>query len=221
MANLDSADLLSRLRSACDLPATDEALTDARGYQLLSDAQIEVCTLLAQHIPWVMYGAAVQLTTSDNILFSLSSGEWIGKIEVTPSLGGFPWVEGANWDTGADFTMESTSSIRRTGNRTYTGTAPYVRYVTKPTVISAVVAPTLKPSEALLAVVQLAAAKYHRQGGYRDPKPCLAEAHAILWGRNDGPFSGAPGLIPAYKAMQAVDSGDERPWYYGIGNQGP
>ena len=33
MANLDSADLLSRLRSACDLPATDEALTDARGYR--------------------------------------------------------------------------------------------------------------------------------------------------------------------------------------------
>lgn len=217
MSNLDSADLLSRLRDACDLPATDEALTDARGYTLLSDAQVEVTALLAQHIPWVMYTAAVQMTTSDNIVFSLSSGAWVGKIEVTPSLGGYPWVEGVNWDSGSDFTMEGESSIRRTGNRTYTGTLPYVRYVPKPTVISASVQPTLKPSEALLAVVQIAAAKYHRQGGYRDPKPALQEAHAILWGRNDGPFSGSPGLIPAYKSMQASDGTLDRPWYYGIG----
>jgi hypothetical protein len=216
VANYDSADLLDRLRQEADRPTSDADLTDAKAYRLLSDAQLDVTMMVAQHIPHLMYGAPALMTSADEKVYTLPGSptpEWIGPVEVYPALGQQPLIEGSFWDDAADFTREGPSTIRICGNRTRTfSDGPYVRYVAKPTVISASVEPTLYPVEARLAVVKFAAAKYARQGGFRsrtEIQEYQAEAMAILWGRD-----GIGGVIPPYK-QGAVDTGGQNaPWYY-------
>lgn len=218
MAEFDAADLLQRLKDACGRPATDASLTDTKGYRYLSDAQRSVAYTMAQHIPEVNYGVPVQLTTLDRQRYTLPgtpTPEWIGRILVLRSATGDALVEGAYDDRRADFTMEGPSSIRITRGRTWTGDAPYVRYMAKPATLSddEDQAPTLLPTDARLAVVWIAASLWARRGGYRDPQPYLDEANAILWGR---PQTGEPGLIPSYKAMAEGAYAETVPWYRGM-----
>lgn len=215
MATWDSADLLTRLKDATGRPATDSALTSERAYRLLTDAHRAVAYTIAQHIPHTNYGAPVQLVTSDNKLYTLSgAAEWIGRILVMRSLIGDPLIEGAYDDPAADYTLEGTTGIRITANRTYSGDAPYVRYMAKPGDITDAIQPTLKPVDALDAVVWKAAALWARRGGFRDPRPYEEQADRILWGNAQ---TGEPGLIPAYKDMAEGVYSDWIPWYRGIG----
>lgn len=211
-----SSDLLNRLRLVTGRPVTDAALTDTMGYLYLSDAQREVAYTMAQQIPWVNYSEPVQMVTTDNKVFTLPGGtgaEWIGRILVMRTLDGEPLIEGGYDDCGAEFTMEGPSSIRITGNRTWTGAAPYVRYMPKPGDLdgSGSNDPILLPLDVRQAVVYIAAAMWAGRGGYRDPEPYRREAYAILWGR-DG-FAGHPGLIPSYKQAQMGSESAWVPWY--------
>lgn len=215
MATWDSADLLSRLRDVTGRPATDAALSDTRGYLYLTEAQRSVAYTIAQHIPHVNYGAPVQLTTSDQQLYTLpGSAEWIGRVMVMRDIRGDVLVEGSYDDVFADYCMEGPNGIRITAGRTWTSTAPYARYMAKPGTLDASNPPTLLPTDARQAVVYVAAALWAARGGYRDPDPYNKEAFAILWGR-DG-FLADPGLIPAYKG-QATGAPDGGPWWRGLG----
>ncbi len=216
MADWDSVDLLLRLRDAVARPATDAALTSDRGYRLLSDAQRDVGYTLAQHIPWVNYGAPVQLTTSDQKVYTLPGDptpEWMGRLLVMRTLDGEPLLEGGYDDWGADYCVEGVASIRITAGRTWTGDAPYVRYMAKPGAISDTLPPTLLPLDVRAAVVWTAAALFARRGGLRDAQPYLDQAYTILWGN---PATGQPGLIPSYKDQQS-GAGAVTPWWRILG----
>lgn len=213
MAQWDSADCLARLRRVLgrDTYASDTELTDAIAYQYLGDAQREVTQIVAQYIPSVMYGVPVLLTTSDNKVYTCAS-EWIGHVEVYDRLGGHRLVEGDYADDGADFTVEGPSSIRITGNRERTFSAgPYARFVAKPTLLNAATEPTLKPTDALQAVVYLAAADFADRDGGRQAQRFRDKAHEILWGAN-----GMGGIIPTYRMQFAPSNGPDL-WYRHIG----
>lgn len=186
----------------------DSVLTAERGLRLLSDAQRDIAETLAQHVPHLNYGVPVQLTTSDNKVFSLpSSAEWIGRIEVYRTLAGELLVEGPFWDPSADYTVEGPSSIRITDNRTWTGAAPYVRYQARPGELdgSGAADPVLLPTAVRAAVVARAAAMFAQRGGLRDPAPYEAEVERVLWG--SGTSYGQGGIIPGAKArMEGYDT---------------
>lgn len=172
MATWDGPDCLAQLRFAIGRPSTDEALTDAQGYRLLSDAQDVVTEELAAHVPWLNYGAPELMTTADSKVYTVLY-DALGQIEVYPTLSGQPLRCGAFWDTTADFAQEGTKTIRITGNRTRTfASGPYARYVrAELPLISASQAPLLEPDRARRLIVFRAAVFWARRGGRRDPKP--------------------------------------------------
>lgn len=217
MADMDSADLLSKLVDTLQLPTTHEAPTDAQLYVLLSNAQRRIMGQLAQHVPHSNYLAPELLTTADNGATYTFLYYPMGHAEIRESRNGTEMYPVPDWcDDANGYVMEG-QTIRFPGGRTRTFSAgPYARYVRVPDVISASTEPILKPAFGRLAIVYDAAIEYAAQGGLRDPSAYLLLLQRFLWGDPNTP--GHLGLIPQLKTQYDKQGGrsqyDGR-WYVG------
>jgi hypothetical protein len=218
MADLDSTDMLSRLKFTLQRPTVDDSITDAQLYELLSNAQRRITQLMATHVPQTQYLAPELLTTADSGATYTFLYYPLGYAEIRESRDGAVLSPVPEWSTdGSGYVMEG-QTIRWPGGRSRTFSAgPYARYVRQPGVISASVQPILKPDYAREAVVYDAAAEWALLGGLRDPSPYLLLLQRFLWGDANQP--GHTGLIPALKTQMAGVGGrgriDSRWW---IGN---
>lgn len=181
MALYDAADLLARVKASLNRPTVDEALSDAQIYSFLTEAQMHYTMEFAARWPEIMYGAPTKLTTADNgKTYTFGAGVFpIGMIELKQSLTGPPLRIGAEFDPGADFTLEG-DTIRVPGNRSRTfADGPYARFITPPSEISGSTAPTLEPPFARILLVHNAAGRCAIRLGL-DPNPYAAqEAEAL------------------------------------------
>lgn len=214
MADWDSVDLLDRLRRELGrkaLGASDTELDTTTGYQMLSNAQLEVARELAVQVPEFNQVVAEALTTADSKTFTLnpSTKGWIGPIIVysDSTLRGYPLKSGDPWDCASDYAVVADNAILLTCGRTRTFT-PYVIYNLKPGVISAVTAPVLKPQEARIAVIYLAAAMWAGIGGYRDPGPYYAAYRRALFGGD-----GMTGIVTEAKKRRQQGIGRANAWW--------
>lgn len=201
MATWDAADLLARLRTTVNRPSTDESLTDAIGYQLLTEGQAHWTNTIAAQAPWVLMGAPTLLVSTDSgttYPFIDASSNSIAPlaVEIYDALAGRLLKNGAFWDSSADYVWEGTKiRFPRGVTKTFSG-GPYARYILPPTAISASIAPTLKPDHARLLIVYRAAALWASRGGMRDPTPYYA-AEKLYWLGDFG--TGDVGLLGALK----------------------
>ena len=173
MAIWDSADLLSRLGTLINRPSSDEALTTAVKYQALGDAQRRVVTLIAFHVPEMMYGAPTLLSTADSgATYTFGTDVTpIGHIELRESPTGAMIPPASEWDNTTQGYLFEAEKIRWPGQRTRTfANGPYCRFVTMPGVLDGSTAPTLKPVWARELLVYDAASRCATIVGM-DPAP--------------------------------------------------
>lgn len=152
-------------------PTTDETLTDAQAYQILTDAQQALFEDIMVRMPNANKQVPVALTSSDGGFtfgFGLdSNGDNIvpmGRVGIYPSLTSIPDYP---WQEGVDFLNEGTQ-LRIPNNRTYAGTLYYYGTI-PPAPISANSAPTLRPAADRVLIVYGAAGLYAGWGDLRDP----------------------------------------------------
>lgn len=198
MATWDSADLLSRCKATALRPDTDQGMTDAKWYALLTEAQADLMKLLATHCPESQYGVPVKLTTADSgYTYSFPSDDVpLGHVELRQSPTGRVLVPGPEWDMSADFCLQG-NKIRWPGQKAKTFTdGPYARYVADPGDISGSSEPVVNPPSAGAILVYRAVGLWARRGGLRDPRPYEDEYRRLVWG-DDG--QGREGLIAALK----------------------
>ncbi len=178
MANFDSPDLLSRARALLNRPDTDEGLTDAQLYVLLGDAQRRVMELLAFHCPESNYGAPTLLTTADSgatYTFGTDADGAnicpIGHVELRESKTGAMIPPASEWDISTLAFLFNSDTIRWPGQKTRTfSDGPYARFIATPGVLTAAVAPVLKPLYARELIVFDAAERAAVRLG-TDPTP--------------------------------------------------
>lgn len=211
---MTNAELLARFKLLANRPATDELLTDAQIYLLLTDAQQRVNEEISVHIPTVYYAAPVKMTTSDNIVYTVpASGRIIGAMEVYgSSTAQEPLVPGAYWDDTADYTVEGESTIRMIGNRARVfADGPYVRYVKETSTIDGSTQPTLVPVSAHPAIVYEALVAYANIAGVlADPEGWRRAKREVLWGTGE---AGSIGVIPALKMQVRPTGPGPSRWY--------
>jgi hypothetical protein len=214
MADWDSADLLDRLRRETGrktLAGVDTELDATTGYQMLSNAQLEICREFASHVPEFNQLPAEALTTSDQKTYTLnpSTKGWIGPIIVysDSTLKGYPLKSGDPWDCASDYAVVADNAILLTCGRSRSFT-PYVIYNAKPGKIDAGTPPVLKPQEARQAVVYLAAAMWAQIGGYRDPAPFYAGYNRVLFGADN-----KTGIISEAKKRRQAGVGRANAWW--------
>lgn len=214
-------ELLQRLLDITGQPSDSPDLSAARAWQFLTDAQFRVAYQISQHIPWTNYAAPELLETADagvGALWKLPEDgasrqkEWMGRIEVYDRLTDPPLGQGQFYDECADYCLEGPYSIRLVQNRTRTwsGGAPYVRYMKKPGVIDTSRDPEILPKDARAVVVLWAAARWARRAGGRDPWPYEEEGRIMLWG---DPEMGYGGIIPSYKLQDQGQGHSSGPWW--------
>jgi hypothetical protein len=194
-----SADLLSDFKFWAMRPDTDESLTDAQIYRLLTLAQQQVSSDVATLFPRFLMNAPVLMTTSDGgITYTISGtgedGETVaplGHAEVYATSAGYELYGSTYGGGGGDVVFEGTK-IRMPQGRTGTyGSGPYIRYVSTPGTLNASTQPTLHPLVRPLLVPQ-ALKLWAMRGGQRDPAPYVS-LYDQVW---RGP-SGLGGLLGA------------------------
>jgi hypothetical protein len=213
----DSADLLARCLRIARRPATDQTMTPADWYGLLTEAQIVWMGHLATVAPATQYGAPVQLTTSDGGLTydfpfvdpgeeSLGRVFPVGEVEIRATRGGQLLLPCADWSDWGDFVPEG-ARIRMPGgrSRTFPGGGPWARYMVLPRELDASHEPVMQPVQARSLLPYRAVAKWARQGGLQDPQPFLDEEAEIWYG---APEKGVHGLLGLLKQQYAF-SGNE------------
>ena len=196
---MTSAELLAQFKLLAQRPSTDELLSDAQIYGLLTLGQQRVQAEIAIHVPEEAYSAPVKMTTSDNIVYTVpSSGTVLGGFEVyASSTDTEPLRAGAYWDDTADYTVEGDTTIRMIGNTARTfADGPYIRYVPQTSTIDGSTQPTLKPAAAHPAIVYDALLDYAALPGViSNADGWRVRKRELLWG--DGQ---SLGIIPALKA---------------------
>lgn len=220
MADLDSADMLSRTKTLLQRPTTDEATVDAELYICLSNAQRRISAQLAAHCPWTQYTTPEKLLSADSGVTYDFLYYPLGHAEIRESRTGAVLSPVPEWSGDSTGYVMEGQKIRWCGGiaRTFTD-GPYARYVRVPDVISAAVEPILKPAHARVAITYDAAAEWAMQGGLRDPSPYLLLLQRFLWGDANTP--GHVGLIPTLKSQYDAQGGARRTdsrWY--VGNPG-
>lgn len=204
MANWDSADLLQRFKDLTNRPLIDEAITDAKIYSLLGDAQLFWVELLAVQCPWLLLTAPTKMLTADNgLTYTFPNGVTPMKAEIYDAPGGRKMIPGAAWSAASDYIWEG-NKIRfpLAALRTFAD-GPYARYIVPPGVLDAGNAPTLTPDYARALLAPRAAIIWARRGGFRDPQPYVNEENDIWYGE---PQRGKIGLLGMFKT-QNPDAG--------------
>lgn len=166
----DTADLLRRCKNLARRPAADQAATDSRWYDWLTEAQQEVYADLFPRFPDYGYSAPVLLTTADGgktYTFGLDADgdprRPTGHCEVYPNLSSIP---DAPLSPGSDFMFEG-GLIRMPGNRPRVfANGPYARFVADPDVAIALgVNPQLQPKAARMLLVYKALEQWASRPG--------------------------------------------------------
>ena len=220
MPKYDSADLLARVKRYANRPSTDESMDDADWYAFLTEAQDHLYQVMAAHAPWVLVGAPEKLTTSDSgLTYDFASTPFGGRIEIRASRDGQLLRPGPDFDPGADFVWEG-DAIRMPGGDTRTfSDGPYARYIAAPGEIDASTEPTLKPTDARLAIAAHAAALWAERSGEKDPAQFYGMEQRILWG--DPRTPGDVGIVGRLKTQvhgqgTAASGHLGEAWYHGI-----
>lgn len=172
-----SSDLLSKCKFLARRPSTDNSVSDAQWYTLLTDAQAKVYDDLFPVVPELRYGAPTLMTASadggktyafgvdaeTDALYPFGHAEIYARLSDIPD---YPMAP------GVDFIPEGTK-IRIPQNRTksFVDGAPYYRMALRPdTVISASVQPLLQPKSARMLLVWGSLEMYAmRPGSGADP----------------------------------------------------
>lgn len=222
MADWDSADLLSRFRRVTLTTSNTADTNDTAAYQLLSNAQRRICTILAAVAPNSQVSAQELLTTSDSgrtyalTYFPLSHLELYDGSENGVQI--FPAAYSQNAYDG--FVLDA-QTIRWPGGITRTfGNGLYARYVRTPAAISGASAPSLQPPHARQAVVYDAASEWAHEGGVADPAPFDDQCNKILRGNPAVPGDiGIIGMLQTQARGQGLVSARQREgrWYKGNG----
>lgn len=176
MAQWDSADLLSKFKLYANRPTTDEALSDAQIYTLLTQAQAQQMAKLAVYAPHAQMGDPVALTTADGgVTYTFGTDDDGNPIfplaaQVYARIDGRE-LHASTWDSAGDFVIEG-NTIRAPGNkvRQYT-TGPYARFIRADATISASSAPVLSPPAARELILWDALMLWAAVGGEIDAGP--------------------------------------------------
>lgn len=217
MATWDSADLLDRCKRYARRPSTDEGMADADWYALLTEAQTFWMGQFAIHCPGVLFTAPTLMTSNDGGYTYSVPGltAYPMAVEIRASRSGQLLVPGAEWDDGADYTVEADGVIRIPSNRKRTFSAgPYVRYIPQASTISAAAEPVIKPVHARILLVYGALEKYETIGRLGDPT-YWQEQSQIAWS-GDPRRPGTVGLLGELKQqhrMNGVNPGVRRWWF--------
>jgi hypothetical protein len=211
MASLDSLDLLARLRFQLRRPTSDESLTDAQAYQLLTDAQAELIQdVTSAGAGMLLLNTPTLMTTSDNKVFTFGTDADglpivpMGKVGIYPSLSAvpdYPLMEGLEF-------LNEGKQIRIPNDRTYTGPL-YWRGVSEPAPISATSAPTIGVPEGRRLLVWKAAELYATLGDLRDATTYAAKYQTgllkLLYRLKTefGPHGALTGLTGLRRAMRS------------------
>lgn len=206
---MTNAELLAMFKLQAGRPSTDELLTDAQIYGMLTRGQLAVNAELAIHVPHVNYAAPELMTTSDGGLTYTVASDAIGGMEVYPATTQEPLRPGLYW-SDADFAQEGPRTIRMCQGRARTFSAgPYARYVKATGTIDGSTQPTLQPAEVHPAIVYEALIEYSQipgvladAGTWRDAK------QQLLWGTN-----GVGGVIPALKTQYRTRGRSTGVWW--------
>jgi hypothetical protein len=217
MALYDTADLLRRCKNLSRRPATDQAMTDTKWYDFLTEAQQEAYPDIFSRFPDYGYSTPVLLTSTDGgktYTFGLDqgvSGDPIrptGHTEIYPNLSAIP---DSPLTPGADFLIEG-GLIRMPGNRTRLfPNGPYARFVADPAVaISAAQEPLLQPKMARMLLVYKALEQWASRRG--------SGANPSYWeGKYDKYLEKVfLSLATAYnrRGSQAAGADSDRVWWY-------
>jgi hypothetical protein len=166
----DTADLLRRCKNLARRPPADQAATDARWYDWLTEAQQEVYSDLFPRFPDYGYSAPILLTSPDGgktYTFGLDADgdprRPTGHAEIYPNLSAIP---DAPLSPGSDFIIEG-GLIRMPGNRARAfANGPYARFVADPDVaIDATHQPQLQPKAARMLLVYKALEQWASRPG--------------------------------------------------------
>lgn len=180
MGLYDTAYLLQQCKLYAQRPASDEQMTDARWYALLTEAQSTVVMELSKACPAHFYTAPVLLTSADSgktyTFGTDADGDNIvpfGHVEVYAKENGRS-LYANNYDAlgGDSFVIEG-DHIRMPGNRARTfGNGPYARFVAEPQIIDAThaVDSRLRPKAMRMLLVWDALTRWCQVGQLRDPR---------------------------------------------------
>jgi len=150
MAYSTSAELLAGFDFFAQRPATDESMTDAQKYTLLSAGQVKCYELFSQHFPEVLYGDPTLMTTSDSgYTYQFASSVFpFGSVEIRSSRTGGLLIPTTDWGNG-DYVWEGSQiRIPNGQTRSFPDGAPYARYISPPSDIDGSTEPTLVPAMA-------------------------------------------------------------------------
>lgn len=222
MSYQTTAELLAGFKFYAMRPSTDEQISDAQIYVLLSEGQSHVYGMFAVHFPEVLYEVPTIMTTSDGgYTYTFASSVFpFGNVEIRSSLNGNLMIPGTNWDGNCDYVWEG-DRIRIPNNRTRTFSAgPYARYIKMPTDISGSQEPTLKPAFARKLIMFYALYLWSERGGgamQADPNRFLGMFQSAWAG--DPRLNGDAGIM-GILARQGYGSGMaaievQQPWYKG------
>ena len=185
MAQWDSADLLSKFKFYANRPATDEALSDAQVYTLLTEAQQSQMAKLAVYAPHAQMGAPVLLTTADGGITYTFGTDGDGNnifplaAQVYAQINGRE-LHASTWESAGDFVIEG-DTIRAPGNRVRTySSGPYARFIRADATISASSQPVLSPPAARELVLWEALTLWAAVGGEIDAGP-WEDRYARAW----------------------------------------
>jgi len=217
-----SAELLAGFKTFAQRPATDESLSDAQIYVLLSKGQEKCYEMFAAHFPEILYGAPTKMVTADSgATYTFASSVFpYGSVEIRSSRKGALLVPTTDWGAG-DYVWEG-SKIRMPNNTTRTfSDGPYARYITAPTEISATIEPVLVPAMARALVMYYALYLWAEFGGgtnQTDPNRYLGLFQSAWSG--DPRIPGDVGILAVLKrqgygqGMAAMDLAGQ-PFYRG------
>lgn len=209
---MTSAELLAFFKLQAARPSTDELLTDATIYLMLTRGQSRVNAELAVHVPQALYGAPELMTTSDSGVTYTVGTDCIGGLEVYPTLRSDPLRPGTFFDAGADYTVEGPRTIRMPGSRprTFSG-GPYARYVKQTGTLDGSTQPTLSPAAVHPAIAYEALIEYAGIAGVvADPNVWVGLRDRLLWGDYR---TGAVGIIPALQQQVRVRGRSNGQWW--------
>lgn len=190
MSAYDSAALVAAFQLKARFPTQGlPPLTTADIYQLLTEAQEEVYTDLAQHAPHALMGAPTLLTSTDGgVTYTFGTdgdGDPVSPlaVEVYAQVDGRTLYACTYGNAVGDFVIEGTR-IRGPGNRSRIySVGPFARFITPPGPISASAPPTLSPKRLRKLLVLKALIKYANIDGRRDPRPYEEEYDDVWLGR--------------------------------------
>jgi hypothetical protein len=217
-----TAELLAGFKFFAMRPATDESITDAQIYVLLSEGQAHVYGMFAVHFPEILYEVPTALSTSDSgATYTFASAIFpFGNVEIRSGLNGNLLIPGTNWDGNADYVWEG-DRIRIPNGRTRTfSSGLYARYIKMPTDISGSQEPVLEPAFARKLIMYYALYLWAERGGganQADPNRFLGMFQSAWAG--DPRLNGDVGIL-GMLARQGYGSGMaaisvDQPWWRG------